>query len=46
MTYALKLGQRNFGVALSDVEQAYLARTAGRRPFKRAIERSHEGLNA
>ncbi|MGY3507341.1 hypothetical protein [Bradyrhizobium lupini] len=31
VTYALNLGQRNCGIALGDAEQAYLARTTGRR---------------
>lgn len=45
VTYALGLGQRNCGILLSDVEQAYLARTTGRDAYKRAIERSHEGTD-
>ena len=44
VTYALNLGQRNCGVTLGDAEQAYLARTTGRDAFKRAMERSHEGV--
>jgi glutathione S-transferase/3-isopropylmalate dehydratase len=45
VTYALNLGQRNCDVALGDAEQAYLARTTGRDAYKRAVERSHEGVN-
>jgi len=45
VTYALNLGQRNCGVTLGDAEQAYLARTTGRDAYKRAMERSHEGVN-
>ena len=45
VTYALNLGQRNCGIALGDAEQAYLARTTGRDAYKRALERSHEGVN-
>ncbi|MEJ5979614.1 glutathione S-transferase family protein [Novosphingobium sp. PS1R-30] len=44
VTYALNLGQRNCGIALGDVERAYLDRTMGRDAYKRAIERSHEGV--
>ena len=45
VTYALNLGQRTCGIVLGDAEQAYVARTTGRDAYKRAIERSHEGLN-
>jgi glutathione S-transferase len=45
VTYALNLGQRNCGITLGDAEQAYLARTTGRDAYKRAMERSHEGVN-
>lgn len=45
VTYALNLGQRNVGLTLGDAEQAYLARTTGRDAYKRAMARSHEGLN-
>lgn len=45
VTFALNLGQRNCGVILGEVEQAYLARTTGRDAYKRAMERSHEGVN-
>ena len=45
VTYALNLGQRNCGISLGDAEQAYLARTTGRDAYKRAVERSHEGVN-
>ena len=44
VTYALQLGSNHAGVALGDAEQAYLARTTGREAFKRAMERSHEGV--
>jgi glutathione S-transferase len=44
VTYALNLGQRNCGLTLGDAEQAYLARTTGRDAYKRALERSHEGV--
>ena len=46
VTYALNLGQRNCGITLGDAEQAYLARTTSRDAYKRAMERSHEGVNA
>lgn len=45
VTYALNLGQRTCGLSLGDAEQAYLARTTGRDAYKRAMERSHEGVN-
>ena len=45
VSYALNLAQRNCGITLGDAEQAYLARTTGRDAYKRAIERSHEGVN-
>jgi glutathione S-transferase len=46
VTYALNLGARHAGFVPSDAEYAYLARTTGRDAYKRAIERSHEGLGA
>lgn len=46
VTYALNLGQRTCGMVLPDAEQAYLARTTGRDAYKRAIERSQQGLSA
>ncbi|CAN5852076.1 glutathione S-transferase family protein [soil metagenome] len=46
VTYALNLAQRNGGVTLGDPEQAYLARTTSRDAYKRAFERSHEGVNS
>ena len=46
VTYALHLAERNCGITLGDAEQAYLARTTGRDAYKRAMERSHEGVNA
>ena len=45
VTYALNLGRRTCGITLGDVEQAYLDRTMGRDAYKRAMERSHEGVN-
>jgi glutathione S-transferase len=45
VTYALTLGQRTCGITLGDAEQAYLARTTGRDAYRRAMERSHEGVN-
>ena len=45
MTYALNRGQRNCGITLGDAEQAYLVRTTGRDAYKRAMERSHEGVH-
>ena len=44
VTYALKLGRRNCGLTLSDAQQSYLARTTGRDAYRRAMERSHEGV--
>ena len=44
VTYALELGGNHAGITLGDVEQAYLARTKGRDAFRRAMERSHEGV--
>lgn len=46
VTYALDLGQRTCGITLGDTEQAYLARTTGRDAYKRAVERSHEGVKS
>ena len=46
VTYALHLAERNCGITLGDAKQAYLARTTGRDAYKRAMERSHEGVNA
>jgi len=46
VTYALNLAQRNCGITFGDAEQAYLARTTGRDAYKRAMERSHEGVNS
>jgi len=46
VTYALNLAANHSGFGLSDAEQAYLARTTGRDAYKRAIERSHEGVAA
>lgn len=44
VTYALHLGSNHGGVLLGDAEQAYLARTKERDAYKRAMERSHEGV--
>ncbi|UZK67314.1 glutathione S-transferase family protein [Sphingomonas sp. M1-B02] len=46
VTYALKLGANRAGFALGDAEQAYLARTTNREAYKRAFNRSHEGMAA
>jgi len=43
VTYALGLGQRNCGLVLGEVEQAYVDRTTGREAYKRAMGRSYEG---
>ena len=45
VTYALTLGQRTCGLTLDGAEQAYLERTTGRDDYRRAMERSHEGVN-
>lgn len=44
VTYALNLAQRNCGVTLTDAQQAYFARTTSRDAYKRAMDRSHEGM--
>lgn len=44
VTYALNLAANHAGFVLSDAEQAYLARTMDRDAYKRAIDRSHEGV--
>jgi len=46
VSYALDLGQRNCGITLGEAEKAYLARTMGREAYKRAMERSHEGVGS
>ena len=46
VTYALNLGANHDGFVLADAEQAYLARTMGRDAYKRAFDRSHEGVAA
>jgi glutathione S-transferase len=46
VTYALNLGANHARFVLSDAEQAYLARTTGRDSYKRAMDRSHEGVTA
>ena len=45
-SYALHLAERNCGITLGDAEQAYLVRTTGREAYKRALLRSHEGVNS
>ena len=44
VTYALNLGARHGGFILGDAEQAYLARATARDAFRRAMDRSHEGV--
>lgn len=44
VAYALRLAANHAGFTLTDVEQAYLDRTTARDSYKRAFERSHEGL--
>lgn len=46
VTYALNLGANHAGFVLSDPEHAYLARTTARDAYKRAFDRSHEGMPA
>ena len=46
VSYALNLAANHAGFVLSDVEQAYLARTMDRDAYKRAYDRSHEGVAA
>ena len=46
VTYALNLGAIHAGFVLSGAEQAYLARTTGRDAYKRAFDRSHDGVTA
>lgn len=46
VSYALDLGQRNCGITLGEAEQANLARNMGRDAYKRAMERSHEGVGS
>jgi glutathione S-transferase len=46
VSYALNLGGKHAGFALGDAEQAYLTRTMARDAYKRAFERSHEGVAA
>lgn len=38
VTYALTLAQKAGGIVLGEAEQAYMARTTGRAPYKRALE--------
>lgn len=44
ITYALEFGQRQGLLTLGEAEQAYIDRTMGRDAFKRAMDRSHEGV--
>lgn len=44
VAYALRLAANHAGFTLTDVEPAYLDRTTARDSYKRAFERSHEGL--
>ncbi len=44
VAYALRLAANHAGFTLTDAEQAYLDRTTARDSYKRAFERSHEGL--
>lgn len=44
VSYALSLGADHAGFVLNDAEQAYLARATGRDAYKRAFDRSHEGV--
>ena len=44
VTYALNLGANHAGFALGEAERAYLARTTGRDAYRRAIDRSRQGV--
>jgi glutathione S-transferase len=44
VSYALRLGANHAGFALSEAEQAYLARTTARDAYIRAFDRSHASL--
>ena len=44
VAYALNLAVNHAGFDISDAEHAYVARTTGRDAYKRAFERSHEGV--
>lgn len=46
VTYALNLGANHAGFIVSDAEAAYVARTTARDAYKRAFDRSHEGVEA
>jgi glutathione S-transferase len=46
VTYALNLAANHAGFVLSEAEQAYLDRTTSRNAYKRAYDRSHEGVAA
>ena len=46
VTYALNLGARHGVFVLGEPEQAYVARTTARDAYRRAYERSHEGVGA
>lgn len=44
VTYALNLAANHAGFVLSDAEHAYLTRTTDRDAYRRAFDRSHDGL--
>lgn len=46
VSFALRLAAHNAGFVLSEAEQTYLDRTTARDAYKRAFERSHEGVTA
>lgn len=46
VTYALDLGAKHAVFVLSEAEHLYLARTTARDAYKRAFDRSHEGVAA
>lgn len=46
VSFGLALGAKLPGFALDDAEQAYLARTTARDAYRRAYDRSHDGVTA
>lgn len=46
VTYALNLAANHAGFVLGEAEQSYLARTTERDAYRRAYERSHEGIES
>jgi len=44
VTYALLLGRNHGGIVLGEAEEAYIARTTGREAYRKAMQRSHEGV--